>query len=53
MNLSACVACFDNCGKVSQVTCFALHVLPFATPTRLLDERKMGISASFLLSLLT
>ena len=53
VNVSACVARFDNCGKGSQVTCFALHVLPFATLTFLLDERKMGIHASFLSSLLT
>jgi hypothetical protein len=32
VNVSAVVARFDNCGKGSQVTCFALHVLPFATP---------------------
>ena len=53
VNVSACVTRFDNCGKGSSVTCFALHVLPFATPTCLLDERKMGIHASFLSSLLT
>ena len=53
VNVSACVARFDKCGKGSQVTCFALHVLPFATPTFLLDERRMGIHASFLSSLLT
>ena len=53
VNVSACVARFDNCGKGSQVTRFALHVLPFATPTCLFDERKMGMCASFLLSLHT
>ena len=53
VNVSACVPRFDNCGKRSRVTCFALHVLPFATPTFLLDERKMGIHTSFLLSSLT
>ena len=53
VNVSACVARFDNCGKGSQVTCFALHVLPFATPTCLLDMRKMGIRNSCILSLLT
>ena len=53
VNVSACDARFDNCGKGSLVTCSALHVLPFAIPTCLLDERKMGILASFLLSLLT
>ena len=52
-NVSAVVARFDNCGKGSRVTFFALHVSPFATPTYLLDERKMGMHASFLLSLLT
>ena len=52
VNVSACVAHFDSCGKGSCVTCFALHVSPFATPTCLLDERKMGMCASFLLSLL-
>ena len=53
VNVSACVARFDNCGKGSCVTCFALHVLPFATLTFLLDERRMGIHASFILSSLT
>ena len=53
VNVSACLARFDNCGKGSRVTCIALHVLPFATLTCLLDERKMGICASFLSSLLT
>ena len=48
VNVSACVARFDNCGKGSHVTCSTLHVLPFATLTCLLDERKMGICASFL-----
>ena len=53
VNVSAYVTRFDNCGKGSCVTCSALHVLPFATPTCLLDERKMRIHASFLSSLLT
>ena len=53
VNVSAVVARFDNCGKGSCVTFFALHVSPFATPTFLFDERKMGIHASFLLPLLT
>ena len=53
VNVSACVARFDNCGKGSWLTCFALHESRFATPTCLLDERKMGMCASFLLSLLT
>jgi len=53
VNVSACVAYFDNCGKGSRVTCFALHVLPFATLTFLLDERRMGVHASFLSSSLT
>ena len=53
VNVSACVARFDNWGKGSQVTCFALHVSPFATLSFLFDERKMGIHASFLSSLLT
>ena len=53
VNVSAFVARFDNCGNGSYVTFFALHVSPFATPTFLLDERRMGIHASFLLSLLT
>ena len=53
VNVSACVVRFDNCGKGSRVTCFALHVLPFATPTFLLVERRMGIHASFLSSFLT
>ncbi len=53
MNVSAVVARFDNCGKGSRVTFFALHLPPFATSTFLLDERRMGIHASFLLSLLT
>ena len=53
MNVSAFVARFDNCGKGSRVTFFALHVSPFTTPTFLFDERKMGIHASFLSSLLT
>ena len=49
VSVSACVARgFDSCGNRSRVTCFALHVLPSATPTRFLDERKMGISSSFL-----
>ena len=33
VNVSACVARFDNCGNGSQLTFFALHVSPFATPT--------------------
>ena len=53
VNVSAVVARFDNCGKGSCVTFFALHVSPFATPTYLLDEHKMGIHASFLSSFLT
>ncbi len=53
VNVSAVVARFDNCGKGSRVTFFALHVSPFATETFLFDERKMGMHASFLLSLLT
>ncbi len=53
VNVSAVVARFDNCGKGSRVTFFALHLPPFATLTFLLDERRMGIHASFLLSLLT
>ena len=53
VNVFACVARFDNCGKGSRVAYFSLHVLPFATPTCLLDKRNMGIRASFLLSLLT
>ena len=53
VNVSVFVARFDNCGKGSRVTFFALHVSPFATPTFLFDERKMGMHASFLLSLLT
>ena len=53
VNVSAFVACFDNCGKGSHMTLFALHVSPFATPTFLFDERKMGMPASFLSSLLT
>ena len=53
VNVSAFVAHFDNCGKGSCVTFFALHVSPFATPTCLFDERKLGMHASFLLSLLT
>ncbi len=53
VNVSAVVARFDNCGKRIRVTFFALHVFPFATPTFLFDERKMGMHASFLLSLLT
>ena len=52
-NVSAVVARFDNYGKGSRVTFFALHVSPFAPPTYLLDERKMGMHASFLSSLLT
>ena len=46
-NVSAVVARFDSCGKGSCVTFFALHVSPFATPTFLFDERKMGIHVSF------
>ncbi len=53
LNVSAVIACSDNCGKGSCVTFFALHFPPFATSTFLLDERRMGIHASFLLSLLT
>ena len=53
VNVSAVVARFDNCGKGSRVTFFALHVPPFATSTFLLDGRRMGILASFLSSLLT
>ena len=53
VNVSACVARFDNCGKGSWVTCFALHVLLLASPTLLLDERKMGIHAYFLSSSLS
>jgi hypothetical protein len=53
LNVSAVVASSDNCGKGSRVTFFALHFPPFATSTFLLDERRMGIHASFLLSLLT
>ena len=33
VNVSAFVACFDNCGKGSRMTFFALHVSPFATTT--------------------
>jgi hypothetical protein len=47
MNVSAFVARFDNCGKGSRVTFFALHVSPFAVSTFLFDERKMGMHASF------
>ena len=53
VNVSAVVACFENCGKGSCVTFFALHLPPFTTSTFLLDERRMGIHASFLSSLLT
>ena len=53
VTVSAFVACFDNCGKGSRVTFFALHVFQFATPTFLFDERKMGMHAYFLSSLLT
>ncbi len=53
VNKSAVVARFDSCGKGSCVTFFALHVSPFATLKFLFDERKMGMHASFLLSLLT
>ena len=53
VNVSAVVARFDNCGKGSRVTFFALHVPPFATSTFLLDGRRMGILASFLSSSLT
>ena len=53
VNVSAVVACFDNCVKGSLVTFFALHLPPFATLTFLLDERWTGIHASFLLSFLT
>ncbi len=53
VNVSAVVARFDYCGKGSHVTFFALHLPPFATSTFLLDERRMGIHASFLSSLLT
>ena len=53
VNLSAVVARFDHCGKGSHVTFFALQVSPFATPTFVFDERKMGMHASFLSSLLT
>jgi hypothetical protein len=35
------------------VTFFALHFPPFSTLTFLFDERRMGIHASFQLSLLT
>ncbi len=52
-NVSAFVARFDNCEKGSHVTFVALHVSPFATPTFLFDEPKMGMHASFLSSLLT
>ena len=53
VNVSAVVARFDNCGKGSRVTFFALHLPPFATSTFFLDARRMGIHASFLSSLLT
>ena len=53
VNVSAVVARFDSCGKGSCLTFFALHVSPFSTPTFLFYERKMGMHASFLLSLLT
>ena len=53
VKVSACVACFDNFGKGSQVTCVASHVSPFATPACMLDECKMGIHASFLSTSLT
>ena len=53
VNVSASVTLFDNCGKGSQVTFFDLHVSPFATPTFLIDERKISIHASFLSSLRT
>ena len=53
VNVSAVVARFENCGKGSRVTFFALHFPPFATSTFLLDGRRMGIHASFLSSLLT
>ncbi len=53
VNVSAVVAHFDNCGKGSRVTFFALHLPSFATLTFLFDERRMGIHASFLLSSLT
>ena len=53
VNMSAVVARFDSCGKGSHVTFFALHVSPFATPTFLFDERKMGMHDSFLSSFLT
>ena len=50
VNMSAFVTRFDNCGKGSHVTFFALHVSPFAILTCLFDERKMGMHASFLSS---
>ncbi len=53
VNVSAVVARFDNFGKESCVTFFDLHFPPFATSTFLLDEHRMGIHASFLLSWLT
>ena len=53
VNLSAVVACFDNCGKGSHMTFFALHVSPFATLNFLFDELKIGMHASFLSSFLT
>ena len=53
VNVSDCAVCLDNCGKGSQVTCFALYVLRFVTLTLLLGEGKMVIRASVLSSLLT
>ena len=37
VKVSAFVARFDNCGKGSRVTFFALHVSPFNTPNFLYD----------------
>ena len=53
VNVSSVVARFDNCGKGSRVTFFALYVPPFATSTFFLDERRIGILTSFLSSMLT
>lgn len=47
LNVSACLAFGDRCLNGKMVTCCAVLVPPFATPTRLFDLRRIGSPACF------
>ena len=51
LNVSACLAFYDNNGKGKLVTCFPLLFSPLATMTCLVDGRNIGRHAASLLCL--